>query len=34
MKRKIKFYNVVQIDNAVSEKAIEFVEAYNLSHGL
>ena len=34
VKKKIKFYDVVQIDNAVSEKAIEFIEAYNLSHGL
>ena len=34
MKKKIKFYDVVQIDSAISEKAIEFVEAYNLSHGL
>jgi hypothetical protein len=34
MKKRIKFYDVVQIDNAVSEKAIEFIEAYSLSHGL
>ena len=34
MKKKIKFYDVVQIDNAVSQKAIEFIETYKLSHGL
>ena len=34
MKKRIKFYDVVQIDNAISEKAIEFIETYNLSHGL
>lgn len=34
MREKIKFYDVVQIDNAVSEKAIEFIEAYNFSRGL
>jgi len=34
MKKRMKFYDVVQIDNAVSEKAIEFIKAYSLSHGL
>lgn len=34
MKKRIKFYDVVQIDNAISEKAIEFIEKYKLSHGL
>jgi len=34
MKKRIKFYDVVQIDKAISEKAIEFIEKYKLSHGL
>lgn len=34
MKKKIKFYDVVQIDSAISQKAIEFIETYKLSHGL
>lgn len=34
MKKRIKFYDVVQIDNAISEKAIEFIEKYKLSHGI
>jgi predicted nucleic acid-binding protein len=34
MKKKIKFYDVVQIDEAISQKAIEIIETYKLSHGL
>lgn len=34
MKKKIQFYDVVQIDNAISEKAIELIENFKLSHGL
>lgn len=34
MKRKIRFYDVVQIDEVISQKAIEFIEMYKLSHGL
>jgi predicted nucleic acid-binding protein len=34
MKKRIKFYDIIQIDNAVSEKAIEFIEKYKLSHGI
>jgi len=34
MKRKIKFYDVVQIDEAISQKAIEFIELYKLSNRL
>jgi predicted nucleic acid-binding protein len=34
MKKKIKYYDVVQIDEEVSRKAIEFIESYKLSHGL
>ena len=34
MKKKINFYDVIQIDEAISQKAIEFVESYKLSHGL
>lgn len=34
MKKKIRYYDVVQIDEAVSIKALEFIESYKLSHGL
>jgi len=34
MKKRIKFYDVVQIDNLISEKAIEFIEKYKLSNGI
>ncbi len=34
MKKKIRYYDVVQIDEAVSQKAIEFIELFKLSHGL
>lgn len=34
MKKKIKYYDVVQIDKAISQKAIDFIESYKLSHGL
>lgn len=28
MKKRIKFYDVVQIDSAISAKAIELIESY------
>ncbi|MCA0237664.1 MAG: type II toxin-antitoxin system VapC family toxin [Bacteroidetes bacterium] len=34
MKKRIKFYDIVQIDSAVSAKSIELIEFYRLSHGL
>jgi hypothetical protein len=34
MKKKIKYYDVVQIDEVISQKAIEFIESFRLSHGL
>lgn len=34
MKKKIKYFDVVQIDEAISQKAIECIEAFKLSHGL
>jgi predicted nucleic acid-binding protein len=34
MKKRIKFYDVVQIDSTISVKAIELIESYRLSHGL
>lgn len=34
MKKRIKVYDVVQIDSAISAKAIELIESYRLSHGL
>lgn len=34
MKKKIKYYDIIQIDAEISAKAIEFVEIYKLSHGL
>ncbi|MBN8684559.1 MAG: type II toxin-antitoxin system VapC family toxin [Chitinophagales bacterium] len=34
MKKKIRYYDVVQIDEAISAKAVDFIESYKLSHGL
>lgn len=34
MKKKIKYYDVIQVDAVISLRAIEFIEAYKLSHGL
>lgn len=34
MKKKIKYYDVVQMDEEISTKAVEFIESYKLSHGL
>lgn len=34
MKKKIKYYDVVQMDEEISMKAVEFIESYKLSHGL
>lgn len=34
MRKKIRFYDVVQIDESISLKAIEFIGLYKLSHGL
>ncbi|MCB9330960.1 MAG: type II toxin-antitoxin system VapC family toxin [Lewinellaceae bacterium] len=34
MKKRIKFYDIVQIDSAISTKAIDLIESYRLSHGL
>lgn len=34
MKKKIKYYDIVQIDQDISTKAIEFIESFKLSHGL
>jgi predicted nucleic acid-binding protein len=34
MKKKIKYYDVVQMDESISVLAINFVETYKLSHGL
>lgn len=34
MKRKIKYYDIVQIDGEISELAIELISNYNLSHNL
>jgi predicted nucleic acid-binding protein len=34
MKKKLKFYDVIQIDNAISVKAIELIDKFRLSHGL
>ncbi|MDX2249487.1 MAG: type II toxin-antitoxin system VapC family toxin [Bacteroidia bacterium] len=33
-KKQIRFYDVIQIDRKISEKAIEFIERFKLSHGL
>lgn len=34
MRKKLIFYDVVQIDKRISEKAIELIAEYKLSHGL
>jgi predicted nucleic acid-binding protein len=34
MKKRIKFYDIIQIDKQISEKSIELIEYYKLSHGL
>jgi len=34
MKKKIKYYDIVQIDEEISAKAIELIETFKLSHGL
>ena len=34
MKKKIQYYDIIQIDKIISEKAIELIENFKLSHGL
>ena len=34
MKKKIKYYDVVQVDNQISTLAIRLIERFSLSHGL
>lgn len=34
MKKKIKAYNILDFDERVSQKAIEFIQVYKLSHDL
>jgi predicted nucleic acid-binding protein len=34
MKKKIKYYDIVQIDEIISQKSIDYIEKYKLSHGL
>jgi predicted nucleic acid-binding protein len=34
MKKKIRYYDIVQIDEEISAKAIELIETFKLSHGL
>jgi predicted nucleic acid-binding protein len=34
MKKRLKFYDVVHIDEVISKKAIELMEQFRLSHGL
>lgn len=34
MKKKIKYYDTIQIDEFISVKSIEFIETFKLSHGL
>ncbi len=34
MKKKLAFYDVIQVDRLISEKAIELITNFNLSHGL
>lgn len=34
MKKKLRFYDVVQVDSAISKMAIELIESFKLSHNL
>ncbi len=34
MKRKIRYYDVVEMDSAISQMATNFMERFRLSHGL
>ena len=34
MKKKIKYFDVVQFDDLISEKSIDFITQFRLSHGL
>jgi predicted nucleic acid-binding protein len=34
MRKKLAFYDVVQIDRCISEKAIDLIAEFKLSHGL
>lgn len=34
MKKKIKYYDIVQFDEKISEKSIELIESFKLSHHL
>ena len=34
LEKKLKQYNILQIDNRISSKAIELIKKYKLSHGL
>lgn len=34
MKKRIKYYDVLQVDTKISILATEFIEKFNLSHGL
>ncbi|MCU0347977.1 MAG: type II toxin-antitoxin system VapC family toxin [Saprospiraceae bacterium] len=34
MKSKLKYYNMIHVNEATSQKALEFIETYRLSHDL
>ena len=34
MKKKIKYYDVIEFDMGISKRAIQLVDQFNLSHGL
>jgi hypothetical protein len=34
MKKNIRFYDVLEIDERISEKAVQLMDLYNLSHNL
>ena len=34
LKKKVHRYGVIHLDEVISAKAIEFIDAYKLSHGL
>ena len=34
MKKRIKYYDVIQVDDRISELAVSLIDKFNLSHGL
>ena len=34
MKKKLRYYDIIHVDKLISDKAIDLIEAFKLSHGL